>query len=34
MTTRAAAEFDREAWGTPRMIVADIERRFLMARAQ
>ena len=28
------AEFDKEAWGTPRMIVADVERRLLLARSQ
>ena len=32
--TISPAEFDKEAWGTPRMIVADVERRLLLARSQ
>jgi len=32
--TISPAEFDKEAWGTPGMIVADVERRLLLAQAQ
>jgi D-alanine--poly(phosphoribitol) ligase subunit 2 len=31
--TISPAEFDKEAWATPRAIVADIERRLAGARA-